>query len=93
MSFIRNFIGNELIDIVEWLDETPDTMVWRFDRPRNEIKNGAQLIVRPSQVAVFVDQGHIADVFQPGRYKLHGRPAAVPAPGRCLPRERRARRR
>jgi membrane protease subunit (stomatin/prohibitin family) len=70
VSFIRNFIGNELIDIVEWLDETPDTMVWRFDRPRNEIKNGAQLIVRPSQVAVFVDQGHIADVFQPGRYHL-----------------------
>ena len=70
MSFLRNFIGNELVDTVEWLDETPDTMVWRFDRPKNEIKNGAQLIVRPSQVAVFVDQGHIADVFQPGRYEL-----------------------
>ena len=70
MSFLRNFIGNELIDIVEWLDETPDTMVWRFDRPRNEIKNGAQLIVRPSQVAVFVDQGQVADVFLPGRHEL-----------------------
>jgi membrane protease subunit (stomatin/prohibitin family) len=45
-------------------------MVWRFDRPLNEIKNGAQLIVRPGQVAVFVDQGTVADVFMPGRHEL-----------------------
>ncbi|HZG43702.1 MAG TPA: SPFH domain-containing protein, partial [Longimicrobium sp.] len=65
-----DFIKTELIDIVEWLDQTGDTMVYRFQRHDNEIKNGAQLIVRPGQAAVFVDQGEIADVFPPGRYEL-----------------------
>jgi membrane protease subunit (stomatin/prohibitin family) len=65
-----DFIKTELIDIVEWLDETGDTLVYRFERHDNEIKNGAQLIVRPGQAAVFVDQGRIADVFAPGRYEL-----------------------
>ena len=65
-----DFIKTELIDIVEWLDATGDTMVYRFERHENEIKNGAQLIVRPGQAAVFVDQGQIADVFEPGRYEL-----------------------
>jgi membrane protease subunit (stomatin/prohibitin family) len=69
MSF-WNFVKSELIDIVEWLDATADTMVHRFERHDNEIKNGAQLIVRPGQAAVFVDQGRIADVFAPGRYEL-----------------------
>lgn len=69
MSF-REFLAGELIDIIEWLDESGDTMVSRFSRPKNEIKNGAQLIVRPGQVAVFVDQGRIADVFAPGRHEL-----------------------
>ncbi|HEX8692617.1 MAG TPA: SPFH domain-containing protein [Longimicrobium sp.] len=65
-----DFIKTELIDIVEWLDDTGNTMVHRFERHENEIKNGAQLIVRPGQAAVFVDQGQIADVFSPGRYEL-----------------------
>jgi membrane protease subunit (stomatin/prohibitin family) len=65
-----DFIKTELIDIVEWLDETGDTLVYRFERHDNEIKNGAQLIVRPGQAAVFVDQGQIADVFAPGRHEL-----------------------
>ena len=65
-----DFIKTELIDIIEWLDPSGDTMVYRFERHENEIKNGAQLIVRPGQAAVFVDQGQIADVFQPGRYEL-----------------------
>ncbi|HEX5725891.1 MAG TPA: SPFH domain-containing protein [Longimicrobiaceae bacterium] len=70
MAFWKDFIKSELIDIVEWLDESGDTLVHRFERHENEIKNGAQLIVRPGQTAVFVDQGRIADVFQPGRYEL-----------------------
>ena len=65
-----DFIKTELIDIIEWLDSSGDTMVYRFERHDNEIKNGAQLIVRPGQAAVFVDQGQIADVFGPGRYEL-----------------------
>lgn len=67
---LRDFIGGELIDVIEWLEDSPDAMVWRFARPNNEIKNGAQLIVRPGQVAVFVDQGTVADVFDPGRHEL-----------------------
>lgn len=63
-------IQGELIDVVEWLETSTDAMVWRFDRPNGELKNGAQLIVRPGQLAVFVDQGKIADVFRPGRYEL-----------------------
>lgn len=67
---LRDFIKGELIDIVEWLESSTDAMVWRFDRPNNEIKNGAKLIVRPGQVAVFVEQGTVADVFQPGQHEL-----------------------
>lgn len=60
----------EFIDIVEWLDPTNDTMIHRFERYNNEIKNGAKLVVRESQVAVFVSEGQVADVFQPGMYTL-----------------------
>ncbi len=65
-----DFVRTELIDIIEWLDDSSDAMVYRFERHDNEIKNGAQLIVRPGQTAVFVDQGQIADVFAPGRHVL-----------------------
>jgi membrane protease subunit (stomatin/prohibitin family) len=63
-------IKNELIDIIEWTDDTANTMVWKFPRFQNEIKNGAQLTVRESQVAVLVNEGKIADVYTPGRHKL-----------------------
>jgi len=63
-------LKGELIDIIEWLDSTSDTMVYRFERKDNEIKNGAQLTVRESQVAVFINEGEIADVFPAGRYQL-----------------------
>lgn len=63
-------LRNELIDIIEWVDDARTTLVWRFPRYQNEIKNGAQLIVRPGQVAVFVHEGKIADVFEPGRFEL-----------------------
>ncbi len=63
-------LKNELIDIVEWLDPTKDTMVHRFERYNNEIKWGAKLTVREGQAAVFVNEGQIADVFGPGMYTL-----------------------
>ncbi len=63
-------IKGELVDIVEWLDDTRDTIVWRFPRYENEIKMGARLVVRESQTAVFVNEGLIADVFEPGTYTL-----------------------
>ena len=67
---MRELIKGELIDIIEWLETSSDTMVWRFVRPDNEIKNGAQLIVRPGQQAIFVEQGNVADVFLPGQHEL-----------------------
>lgn len=63
-------LKGELIDIIEWTDSSDDTMVYRFERYDNEIKNGAKLTVRESQVAVFVNEGQIADVFGPGMYTL-----------------------
>lgn len=63
-------LRGELIDIIEWLDDSRDTIVWRFPRYNNEIKMGAQLIVRESQVAIFVNEGSIADVYPPGTHTL-----------------------
>lgn len=63
-------LRGELVDIVEWVDDSRHTLAWRFPRYHNQIKNGAQLIVRPGQVAVFVHRGQIADQFEPGHYEL-----------------------
>lgn len=63
-------IRGEFIDIIEFLDESRDTIVWRFPRHDNEIKMGAKLVVREGQQAVFVNEGQIADVFEPGTYTL-----------------------
>ncbi|MGE0158489.1 MAG: SPFH domain-containing protein [Gemmatimonadales bacterium] len=63
-------IKGEFIDVIEWTDDTGDTLVHRFERHNNEIKNGAQLTVRQGQTAVFVDEGELADVFGPGMYTL-----------------------
>jgi membrane protease subunit (stomatin/prohibitin family) len=63
-------LRGEFVDIVEWVDDSQHTLVWRFPRYQNEIKNGAQLVVRPGQCAIFVDRGEIADVFEPGQYEL-----------------------
>ncbi|MCU0316681.1 MAG: SPFH domain-containing protein [Fimbriimonadaceae bacterium] len=63
-------IRGEFIDIIEWLDDSNDTMVYRFERHNNEIKYGAKLTVRESQQAVFVEEGQYADVFNPGMYTL-----------------------
>src|SRR5947209_4184684 len=62
----------QFIEVIEWLDDSSDTMLYRFPVRGQEIKNGAQLIVRESQSAVFVHEGQIADVFGPGRYTVDG---------------------
>ncbi|WP_431472543.1 SPFH domain-containing protein [Nonlabens sp. SCSIO 43208] len=67
---IKEKLSHEFIDIVEWLDYTDDTIAHRFERYQNEIKNGAKLIVREGQAAVFVNEGQLADVFTPGTYDL-----------------------
>src|SRR3954467_7307187 len=66
-------VRGELIDIIQWIDDTNDTLVYRFERYNNQIKYGAQLTVREGQTAVFVNEGRIADVFQPGMFTLETR--------------------
>jgi membrane protease subunit (stomatin/prohibitin family) len=63
---------NQFIEVIEWLDDSGNTMLYRFPVADQEIKNGAKLTVRESQVAVFVFQGQIADVFPPGFYTIDG---------------------
>ncbi|HEX8658740.1 MAG TPA: SPFH domain-containing protein [Hymenobacter sp.] len=65
-----DFIRNELIEIIDWVDNSTDTVIWKFPDHENNLKNGAQLVVRDSQVALLMDQGRIADVFGPGRHVL-----------------------
>ena len=60
----------ELVDIVEWLDDSNDTLAYRFERYQNEIKYGAKLVVREGQMAAFINEGKLADVFKPGTYTL-----------------------
>lgn len=67
---LMNKIRGEIVDIIEWIDDSRSTLAWRFPRYQNEIKNGAQLIVREGQKAAFVYQGKLADTFDPGTYEL-----------------------
>jgi len=64
--------SSQFIEVIEWLDASNNTLVYRFPVKDQEIKNGAQLIVRESQAAVFVSEGQIADLFPPGRYTVDG---------------------
>jgi membrane protease subunit (stomatin/prohibitin family) len=65
-----DWIFGQFIDVIEWTDNSQDTMVYRFNRQGNEIKYGAKLTVRESQMAVFVNEGTIADILGPGIYEL-----------------------
>lgn len=65
-----DFITGEFIDIIEWTNDSRDTMVWRFETQGHAIKYGAKLTVREGQAAVFIHEGQLADVFGPGLYLL-----------------------
>jgi len=67
---IIDFLKKQFIDIIEWTDDSRDTLSWRFPDEDKEIKNGAQLIVRESQVAQFVYLGQFGDAFGPGKHTL-----------------------
>lgn len=67
---ILNMIKGQLIDVIEWSDNSSNTMVHKYDMNGKEIMMGAQLTVRESQAAIFVNEGQLADVFLPGRYEL-----------------------
>jgi membrane protease subunit (stomatin/prohibitin family) len=67
---LMDFIKKQFIDIIEWTEGSDGTLAWRFPMAGMEIQNGASLTVRESQVAIFVNEGKIADVFGPGRHTL-----------------------
>jgi len=67
---VFSFLKGQFIDVIDWTDDSRDTMVYRFERYGNEIKYGAKLTVREGQIAVFVHEGQLADVFGPGLYML-----------------------
>lgn len=69
IDWVKKLTG-ELIDIIEWLDDSSNTLVYRYERHNNEIKYGAKLTVREGQMAVFINEGQIADVFKPGMHTL-----------------------
>ncbi len=67
---LMDFIKKQFIDILHWTEDGDGVLAWRFPMQDMEIQNGASLTVRESQMAMFVDEGKIADVFGPGTYKL-----------------------
>ena len=67
---LMDFIKKQFIDIIEWTEAGDGTLAWRFPMRDLEIQNGGSLTVRESQLAVFVNEGKVADVFGPGRYTL-----------------------
>lgn len=65
-----DFIRGQFIDVIEWVDASRDTIIHKFPDQDKEVKMGAQLTVRESQVALMINEGSAADIFQPGRYEL-----------------------
>ncbi len=67
---LMDFIKKQFIDIIEWVEDSDGTLAWRYPAEDREIQYGGSLTVRESQMAVFVNEGKVADVFGPGMYKL-----------------------
>ena len=67
---LLDFIKGQFIDVIEWVDYSRDVLMWKFPDQDKEIKMGAQLTVRESQAAVLINEGKMADVYEPGRHEL-----------------------
>src|ERR1700712_5664894 len=67
---LASFIKKQFIDILQWTEDTEGVLAWRYPMQEMEIQNGGTLVVREAQVAVFVNEGQVADVFGPGTYRL-----------------------
>ncbi len=65
-----SFFSKQFIDVIQWTEQGDSVLAWRFPMEDQEIQTGARLTVRDSQMAIFVNEGQIADVFQPGLFKL-----------------------
>ena len=67
---LMDFVKKQFIDVIEWVEDTDGVLAWRYPFQDREIQNGASLTVRESQIAMFVNEGKVADVLGPGRYTL-----------------------
>ena len=74
---LMDFIKKQFIDVLQWTEEDDGVLVWRYPMADFEIQYGASLTVRESQLALFVNEGQIADVFRAGMYKLETRTLPV----------------
>src|SRR5215831_508531 len=70
---LTDFLSKQLIEVIQWNEPEEGILAWRYPVADMEIRNGAQLTVRESQLAAFVNEGRIADVFSPGLYTLNTR--------------------
>ena len=70
---LTSFLEKQFIDVIQWNEPEEGILAWRYPIANMEIQNGAQLTVRESQMAAFVNEGKIADVFGPGLYTLNTR--------------------
>ena len=69
MAFM-DFLKKQFIDVIQWTETSDGTLAWRFPMRDMEIQNGAQLVVRESQLALFVNEGRVADILGPGTHQL-----------------------
>lgn len=67
---LKDFLKKQFVDVIQWTESDEETLSWRFPMQDMEIQNGGMLIVRDSQLAVFVNEGRVADVFGAGTHKL-----------------------
>jgi len=67
---VVNFVKKQFIDILQWTEASDDVLAWRFPTADFEIQQGGQLVVRETQMALFVDKGHVADLFGPGQHTI-----------------------
>lgn len=65
-----DFVAKQFIDVIQWTEDEPGVLAWRYPMADMEIQNGAQLVVRETQQAVFIDEGRFADRFDAGTYTL-----------------------
>lgn len=70
---LRSFLGKQFIDVIQWTEDEDGVLACRYPMQDMEIQTGGQLTVRESQMAAFVNEGRIADIFKPGLYTLNTR--------------------
>lgn len=76
-STVKNHAEAQFLDVIEWLDDSRDTLLYRYPIFNHAIQDGGKLVVRPGQAAVFVSEGNLSEVFAPGTYELSTRTKAI----------------